>query len=74
MTINAIYSLPAKKAQMAFAVRYNGQWFVIEPRDFEPERQTTDVAWIQIKEGIDAPEAYRRWFENQRKITRLLQQ
>jgi hypothetical protein len=59
---------------MSFAVRYNGKWFVIEPREFEPERQSMDIAWIQIKEGVDAPEAYRRWFETQRKITRLLQQ
>jgi hypothetical protein len=59
---------------MPFAVRYNGEWFVIEPREFEPERMTTDVAWIQIKEQVEAAEAYRRWFERQRKITRLLQQ
>lgn len=35
---------------------------------------TTDVAWIQLKEGVTAEEAYRRWFERQRKVSRLLQQ
>jgi hypothetical protein len=33
---------------------------------------TTDVAWMQIKENITAEEAYRRWFELQRRISRVL--
>ena len=33
---------------------------------------TTDVAWIQIKEGVTPEEAYRRWFELQRRISRVL--
>jgi hypothetical protein len=57
-----------------YLVRYNGKWFSIRPRPFEPERMTTDIAWLQIKEGLTAAEAYRTWFENQRKISRLLQQ
>jgi hypothetical protein len=35
---------------------------------------STDVAWIQIKEKVSPEEAYRKWFELQRKISRLLQQ
>ena len=59
---------------MPFVVRYDGKWFAIEPCEFEPERQTTDVAWLQIKGDLTPEEAYRQWFEKQRKITRLLQQ
>jgi len=55
-------------------VRYRGKWFTIHPRPYEPERMTTDVAWIQMKEGVDAPTAYRLWFERQRKISHLFQQ
>jgi hypothetical protein len=55
-----------------FLVRHNGRWIKIQPRPFEPERMTTDIAWMQIKEGIDAEEAYRRWFELQRRISRVL--
>lgn len=33
---------------------------------------TTDVAWIQIKEEVGPEEAYRRWFEKQRRISRVL--
>ena len=33
---------------------------------------TTDVAWIQIKEEVGSEEAYRRWFEKQRRISRVL--
>jgi len=55
-----------------FLVRYNGRWIKIQPRPFEPERMTTDIAWMQIKEDISSEEAYRRWFELQRRISRVL--
>lgn len=57
-----------------YLVRYQGRWFTITPKPFEPERMTTDVAWIQLKEDVSAEEAYRRWFTRQRKLSRLLQQ
>jgi hypothetical protein len=57
-----------------FIVRYNGRWFQIHPKPFEPERMTTDIAWIQIKEGCSPEEAYRKWFEIQRRISHVLQQ
>jgi len=57
-----------------YLVRYQGKWMRIRPRPYEPERMTTDVAWLQIKEGLSAAEAYRRWFETQRTISRLLSQ
>lgn len=57
-----------------YLVRYQGRWFTITPKPFEPERMTTDVAWIQLKEGVSPEEAYRRWFARQRKLSRLLQQ
>jgi hypothetical protein len=59
---------------MTYLIRYHGRWIEIKPRPFEPERMTTDVAWIQIKEGVPAEEAYRRWFEKARRISRVLQQ
>jgi hypothetical protein len=55
-----------------FLVRYNGRWMKIHSREFEPERMTTDIAWAQIKEGLTPEEAYRRWFELQRRISRVL--
>ena len=57
-----------------FVVRYNGKFYEIHPRPFEPERLTVDIAWIQIKEGVTADEAYRLWFEKQRRISRVFQQ
>lgn len=59
---------------MGYLIRFCGKWFEIQPKDYEPERMTTDVAWIQIKNKVDAPTAYRLWFEKQRKLSRLLQQ
>lgn len=58
----------------SYIVRYNGQLKAIHPKPYEPERMTTDIAWLQIKEGCTAEEAYRKWYESQRKISRLLQQ
>jgi hypothetical protein len=57
-----------------FLIRYNGNWKTIQVKPFEPERMSTDIAWIQIRENVDAPTAYRLWFERQRKLSRLLQQ
>lgn len=59
---------------MGFLIRFQGKWFDIEPKSYEPERMTADIAWIQIKEKVTAEESYRRWFERQRKLSRLLQQ
>jgi len=74
--MTSIYQLPALKKIMestsVFLVRYNGNWIQIHSRPFEPERMTTDVAWIQIKEGVTPQESYRRWFETQRRISRVL--
>jgi hypothetical protein len=59
---------------MGFLVRFQGKWYEIHPKSYEPERMTADVAWIQIKDGISAEDAYRKWFELQRKLSRILQQ
>ncbi len=59
---------------MGFLVRFQGKWVEITPRPYEPERMSTDIAWLQIKEGLAAVDAYRKWFETQRKLSRLLSQ
>jgi len=59
---------------MGFLVRFQGRWFEIHPKPYEPERMSADIAWIQIKDGVTTSAAYRMWFETQRKLSRLLQQ
>jgi hypothetical protein len=59
---------------MGYLVRANGRWIEIHPRPFEPERMTTDIAWMYIKNGGTLEDAYRSWFALQRKLSRLLQQ
>lgn len=77
-TLNNDFHLPLTYLQelmeqpSIFLVRYNGRWMKIHSREFEPERMTTDIAWMQIKEGLTPEEAYRRWFELQRRISRVL--
>lgn len=53
-------------------VRYNGKWFKIVPQPYEPERQTYEIAWMMIKEGINSKEAYRKWYENEQSIVKVL--
>jgi hypothetical protein len=53
-------------------IRYNGKWYAIIPKTYEPERQTYQVAWIQILEGMSPEEAYRKYFEILRKESKLL--
>jgi hypothetical protein len=57
---------------MPHLVRYLNKWYTIIPKDFEPERMTTDIAWLQIKELLNPVDAYRKWFERQRTLSRLL--
>lgn len=54
-------------------VRYKGIYYKITPKAYEPERQTAQVAWAQIREPEIAPiEHYRRFFEKQRKEAQIL--
>jgi hypothetical protein len=55
-------------------IRFHSRWMEIRPRPYEPERMTTDVAWIQMKDEVSPEEAYRIWYEKQRRISRFLQQ
>jgi len=53
--------------------RYQGKWYKISPKSYEPERQTAQVAWSQIREPlITKEEVYRRFFEKQREDARIL--
>lgn len=60
--------------ETVYLVRYQGRWKTVRVKPFEPERMTADIAWLQIKEGLTPEQAYVRWFEQQRKLSRLLQQ
>lgn len=51
------------------AFRWKNQWFAIRPRPNESERQTMDIAWFRLR-GVTNP--YRQWFEDERRIARLL--
>jgi lipocalin len=54
-------------------VRYNGKWYKINPKPFESERQTCEIAWALIREpNITTEEAYRKWYEKERKKVKVL--
>ena len=52
--------------------RYNGKWYKVTKKPYEPESQTVKVAWRQIKDEDTATEAYRKYFEQERKEAQIL--
>ena len=54
------------------AVRYKGIWYEITPKDYEPERQTYQIAWKLIKSSEDSKKVYRQWFLNEQENSKLL--
>lgn len=58
---------------MSQLVRYEGKWFRIQAKAYEPERQTTEIAWSMIREpSLKPPTAYRQWYEKERKNAKVL--
>lgn len=54
-------------------IRYQGKWYKIHAKPYEPERQSYHVAWMQIREPLVSPEkAYRDFFSNQQKDEKIL--
>lgn len=54
-------------------VRYEGKWYKIVTKPYEPERQTAQVAWAQIRDPVIGPQqAYREYFARQREDVKIL--
>ena len=54
-------------------LRYKGKWFKINPKPYEPERQTIQIAWKQIKDpSVEPQQAYREYFARQREEMKIL--
>lgn len=54
-------------------VRYQGKWYKIIPKPYEPERQTYEISWSLIKEpNLTEEDAYRTWYKKQREIVKVL--
>lgn len=54
-------------------IRYNGVWYKIEAKLYEPEKQTHEVAWNQILNPTMNPaHAYRKYFQKQREEAKVL--
>ena len=54
-------------------IRYNGKWFKIIPKPYEPEKQTFEIAWNQLREPLLSKETiYKQFYEKQRKEAKVL--
>lgn len=58
---------------MSQVIRYNGKWFQIRPKTYEPERQTTEIAWDMIRDPSLTPmAAYKKWYSKERENAKVL--
>jgi hypothetical protein len=65
-------TIQAKDAiKMVPAIRVQGKWYAVAPKPYEPERQTYNIAY-RIIQGATPEQAYREWFEQERKDAKLL--
>jgi len=62
----------SRPMQKTMAVRFQGKWYGIAKKQYEPERQTYEIAWNQIQNNKTPQEAYREWFLNEQKNAKLL--
>lgn len=54
-------------------IKYQGKWFKISPKPYEPERQTFEIAWNLVREPLLLKETvYKNFFEKQRKQAKVL--
>lgn len=66
------YVYPRNPTSMEL-VRYEGKWYKITPKAYEPESQTAQIVWAQLREPeVAVTEHYKRFYEKQRKEARIL--
>lgn len=54
-------------------IRYNGKWYKINPKPYEPEKQTYEIAWGLVREPLVVPEdIYKQYFERKRQEAKVL--
>ena len=59
-------------SKMVPAIRVQGKWYKVMPKQYEPERQTYNIAYTLISKGTTPEVAYREWFAQERKDAKLL--
>jgi len=66
-------SLHREYAYTMEMLRYKGKWYKVTPKAYEPERQTAQVAWAQIREPqLTKEDVYRTYCTKQRDDARIL--
>jgi lipocalin len=54
------------------AVRYQGNWYKVSPKPYEPERQTSNITWRFLKSQTSMVDVYREWFAQEQDDAKLL--
>lgn len=58
---------------MSNIVRANSLWYKINPKPYEPERQTNEIVWSLIKNpSLSQEQVYKNYFEKQRFFAKVL--
>ena len=54
-------------------IRYNGKWYKITPKPYEPERQTHEIAWDLLREPmVVSQDIYKKYYERKRLEAKVL--
>ena len=54
-------------------VRYQGKWYKIIAKPYEPERQTFEISWALIRQpNTSKEEAYRTWNKREQEKVKVL--
>jgi hypothetical protein len=54
-------------------VRFQGKWYKIHPKPYEPEMQSVQVAWAMIRQPLASKdEIYIKYCDKQRKEAKVL--
>lgn len=66
-------SISKKHKNLMDILRYNRKWYKVTPKAYEPERQTSQIAWLQIRQpALTTQDAYRKFYEKQRSDAKIL--
>lgn len=60
------------KNKLVPAIRVQGKWYKVLHKQYEPERQSYNIAYGIICKGTTSEVAYREWFSQERKDAKLL--
>ena len=70
--MESVIQTKIKSNKMVPAIRVQGKWYKVVPKQYDPDRQTYNIAYSIISKGTTPELAYREWFFQERKDSKIL--